>query len=261
MMEKRTGSGASFGSQIPQKLKDPVMMSKPKTKTNDWDRANSTYKWHYKCSSTLHFGAIKTGFSKRANIDEMPKNKPDYNDVWLLMDKLAMLENNNYFFEKAHRFDFFVKVYDEENDTNFWECFMTLNPGSYFIWQPMMMTNAKWEPLKKWIQTMYHQDSTRRYVTRGSFYGGSETKYVAKFREEPLTELQKQRLGEIPLDDLINARNFPQSYTKDFESCCKFLNYLTFRRQALPSQILNLVEKLNVLHPHIDFKPLQATRY
>ncbi len=78
-----------------------------------------------------------------------------------------------------------------------------------------------------------------------------------------MSEAYIEKLGKLPLDELTDARNFILAGTPEanVEKVCKFLNYLAFRRKAQPSAIQNFVEGINRLHPTLDFKPLELTRY
>lgn len=259
MREFRSGQSSSMGDLTKGYLQKPVQMEKPKFR-EEWDKVASTYKWHFKCSSQNHFGMVKTGFSKRLGFPEMP-NKPGYDHVRLLMDKIAMLQNNHYLFEKSSRIDFFIRVFNEKTDSFTWECFLSLCPTAYFVWQAPIMISEKWNPLREWIREFYHTDYVQKYVTRESFFFDGETQYREKFRAQPLTDNQKEMLSKYNVDQLLDPSNLPPAFLQSYENCCRLLNYLTFVRKAQPSQVLHLIENLNARNPQLDFKPLQPTRY
>jgi hypothetical protein len=246
-------------------LAQPVLMEKPRMR-EEWDKVNSSFKWHFKCKSVRHLGAIKTGFSKRIGSPEFPKGRPDYDHIRLLMDKIGMLQNNHYFFEKASRIDFFIRVYDETRDSFMWECFLTCNPASYYVWQPAILNVEKWKPLRDWLKEFYHSDYTQRYVTRESFFMGRETQYTEKFRGKPLSDAEKARLSKHTVDELLDPANLTglldfKNEDEDFENLCRFLNYLTFQRKAAPSQVAHFLERARERYPRLKFEPLQPTRY
>jgi hypothetical protein len=240
-------------------LRMPVFLPKPKLK-EQWDQVGSTYKWHFRSTSQNHFGSIFTGFSKRLGFPEFPK-VPGYDHVRLLLDKIRMLQNNHYLFEKASRIDFFVKVFDENTDSFMWECFLSICPTAYWYWQPLLTTQEKWEPLRAWITEFYHRDYTQHYVTRESFFADGKNRYVEKYRSQPLTDKQKATLSKFTDEQILNPLNLPNSMVNSFENCCRLLNYMHFVRKLDIGSLQAFMFKLNEFNPELNFSPLKPTRY